>query len=61
MEYDDPQCEVKATIKALDTTPQKFTNSRISYHIPVDTKWQNIIYYISKNIKVQEIESVNII
>lgn len=29
-----PQVEVKATRKALDTTPQKFINVRMVYQVP---------------------------
>lgn len=29
-----PQLEVKATRKALDTTPQKFINVRMVYQVP---------------------------
>ena len=44
VEYFAPQLEVKAMRKALDTTPQKLTNSKIWNHMPVGTAQRNRIY-----------------
>ena len=44
VEYFAPQLEVKAMRKALDTTPQKLTNSKIWNHMPAGTAQRNRIY-----------------